>query len=148
MIELFYVDGHLTNLILFPIFTVVLFFIIRFIELVDNYDNIPYITPQLRCKKCNTINGLVTVCKHTRFPMFISMFAAAFNGMMFALMYYVVLPYQRSLPPIEVTGYHTTESIAKAAAESKAIGCEHSCLYQLIILIRWLVESIQGAMIG
>ena len=53
MIELFYVDGHLTNLILFPIFTVVLFFIIRFIELVDNYDNIPYITPQLRCKKCN-----------------------------------------------------------------------------------------------
>lgn len=104
MLDYFYSEGHLTNLVLFPLFLISLFFIIRFIELVDRYSYLPCVTNPT-CKKCHVNLSLITVCKHDKSTL-ISMIPALYGYFTFIIWSYVIHPYLKSLPPITPISGH------------------------------------------
>lgn len=97
IIDYFYLDGHFTNLVLFPSFFVALFFIIRFIEMVD-HGYIPFIS-NTTCKKCRTRYGLMQVCKHDKYSIMWPLIPSIYGYFVFVFWAYVYWPYHKSLPP-------------------------------------------------
>jgi hypothetical protein len=100
LIEYFYLDGHLTNLVLFPLFGIGLFLIIRFIELVDR-GYFPYIS-NVTCKKCRTRMSLIHVCKHTRYSILTPISISLFGFSVFVMAVYYFVPYFKSHPYVAI----------------------------------------------
>jgi hypothetical protein len=139
LIELFYVDDHLTNLVLLPVFLVALFFIIRFIELVDNYGYLPYVTNPT-CKKCHVSLTLITVCKHDKSKFIEPLIPSLFTYSGSVILLYVIFPYLKSLPPGEVIGYHDLEDIVIKP-------CDEQILCVILTFIEHSIKLIMGVFV-
>lgn len=83
------------------ILSVVLFFIIRTMDMIDNYNQLGLIvkTP-IKCKKCHIVFSIFRTCKHAKHSISTPFLACTFALFCFLFVPLVIVPYLQSLPPI------------------------------------------------
>ena len=97
MLDYFYFDGHLTNIVLVTILAVGLFFIIRFIELIDKYGYVDGLCEKPYCKKCHSTLTLIHHCKHSNYSIFPILMPVSYIIFAFGFVPKYVAPYLQSL---------------------------------------------------
>ena len=97
MLDYFYFDGHLTNPVLIIILCVGLFFIIRFIELIDNYGYIDGICEKPYCKKCHVPLTLINHCRHGSYSIFQVLIPVSYTAILFGVWSAYLAPYLKSV---------------------------------------------------
>ena len=95
LIDYFYLDGHATNLVLFPLFGIGLFFLIRFIELADR-GYLPYLN-DVPCKKCRINQGLFMACKHDKYAILTPLMPSLYGFFIMVSFYYYIASYLKFL---------------------------------------------------
>lgn len=98
-----FLDLEFYSLITILVVSAVLFFLVRFIELAENYSYLSYITKQPpKCKKCHIKLTILKNCKHATHSNVIPFLASGFFAVLFLSSYLILMPYVQAMEPLYI----------------------------------------------
>ena len=99
----------LSSFMLIIVGGVSIFFLFRFIDIMDHYSHFIYLDKPLICKKCNKKLTTFRTCSHAKHSRLMPFFVAFLVVSIFPFSIYVLIPWSDSIEPTTPDPKHATE---------------------------------------